>query len=263
MKLHVMKRWVFGCVVGVMGVCLSGCDFNIAGGPMPDVRAEEYLQTNDFRQSTIKGLLNYQKLPTNRVQELMQVPNENVLHMLAENPYLTREEREVFWQDKRWMVRYGVAHNLSLSREEMERALMQENQDVLNGLAANPAVPPDIMWALYKHPNNGYPRKRSFWARIFPAHPQNGPVYSGSFCQNPNCPETIVTQIMAQVIQDGIWVDLYQRTLKTRAETLEIAAKNKGESIPDGGYYRGQIHLWWRGDKGDGAQTNAPAGSQQ
>lgn len=150
-----------------------GCDLRRIGPPIPRLFGKEYLEEHGYGTNVINALLEYQKIDHETVIKLLELPNADVREMLGPNAYLTRNERDILWQDKSERVRYAVATNPSLTSDEVLLAMKDTSSMVWHGLAMNPFVPKNVLITLRY--------KRS--------------VSLSAFAQNPNCPDVIVEEI--------------------------------------------------------------------
>ncbi len=196
---------------------------HIAGVPAYSSNCEAYLRQHHYDETVIRAVLDYEPLTDEQKARLLQIKDMDVQVMLASNPSLTRDEREIFWKSKSEWVRRGVAENMRITREEVMRTLQSKKDDywVSQGLSSNPAVPEDLLLAIYNRP------------RL-----EGGLL---AFASNPNCPEVIRKKIVAE---DN---PMSNNSLERCRKALQYAEEHNGKSKPGGGYYLGQIHLWWKG----------------
>ncbi len=171
--------------------------------------------------SVTNQLVNYLPLDEAIVREITDSRDDKAREMLARNPSLTREQRERFWNLKNRFVRNEVLLNMSLTREEIERALTREDLYAFSGFAMNPMVPEDILLRLYK----GWGKKDKNW------------FY---FAMNPNLPESILIDLMRRNHPEC------NKLLEERLALRRLAIERDSESLPGGGYYGAQIHIWWK-----------------
>ena len=158
-------------IAGVVG--LSGCDMRRLGPPLYETFSKEYLEKNGFSADIVSAVCDGKAIDHDTFLVLAKVPDTSVKHMLARNPHLSREERQMLFKDKDQFVRQGVAMNPALDREEISQALSDSSSFVWGALAMNPAVPADVLLELriQRH------------------------VSLHAFAQNTNCPVAIVREI--------------------------------------------------------------------
>jgi len=181
----------------------------VPGPPFYERWSKEYLLEHKYSSKVVDRLLNYKPLGSNTVARLTAVPETSVRVMLARNPHLTFDERQVLWQDKNEYVRQNLAGNLRLSQEEMDRVLQErgdtfweklslgvfprpraavrreQHRAVLEGMAGNLAEPREtLLQVLDEYRKRGYGRSRDGDHTLF--------LF---FAQNPNCPKEIISKM--------------------------------------------------------------------
>ena len=150
-----------------LALFLTGCP------PLPERYSVQYLKSHEFSPAVIAAVRDGTKIDHETFIVLAAVHDVSVRHMLGRNPYLTREERAVLFQDKNEFVRSGVAMNPSLTPKEIKVAMQDPSRVVIDNMAMNPSLPEEVL--LYLH-NQRH-------------------VLLESLAENPNCPASIVREI--------------------------------------------------------------------
>lgn len=206
---------------------LTGC---VAGVPDYEGDCKKYLLNHDYSQDVVDAFLKHAPLDTNVIAETIRAPNDGVRVVLAMNPHLTFDERQVLWDDNQY-VRNALAKNLRLSEAEIAMVITEQHYFVLPGLASNPAVPHETLIQVYNKLK------------------EQGRAGLQYFVMNPNCPQEIISEIMDKS-NDGVPFmdqnrDFLRRTMERKEEFRQ--AKANGNPFPEGRYYPwGHADLWWR-----------------
>lgn len=140
------------------------------GPPRIKQNAEAYLRSIGAPSKLIWALWNSTEINASDIDYLLSVPDPSVRYLLAMNSSLSKEQRLLLWNDPDEKVKCGVAANRALTREEIECIIRANIKSTFNYLATNRSVPQDILLDLF------YSKKAD---SLF------------SFALNPNCPEEI------------------------------------------------------------------------
>ena len=157
----------------ILLVCLfllSGC----AGPAYPEKDGRQYLKQRGYSSEQIDAIVNGWKLDPSLVRELMKSKSADVRFLVARNPNLTKEQINFCMKDKDDFARSGVARNTSLSPDQIEILTFDPSHTVYCKLAANESLSESTLLRIYKERKPGL-----LW-----------------FAQNPNCPDTIRKEIL-------------------------------------------------------------------
>jgi hypothetical protein len=133
-------------VVFLMLCLLTGC----FGPPLPEKYGSIYLKAHGYSPELIAAIVQYETLPTNRLDELCSIKNKDVKFLLARNPHLPFKYLQYYSNDQDDFIRSGLALNTAISSELIEKLSMDKSQTVCDSLAENSAVPQDVLLRLYR-----------------------------------------------------------------------------------------------------------------
>ena len=163
------------------------------------------------------------------------MPNESVRVMLARNPHLTFEERQVLWRDENVYVRRDLAGNLRINDGEMRMIIQTQPDIVLSGLAGNPAAPQKTLLEVFQ--------------KLQKRGADN--CYYSRFAWNPNCPQEIIDLIAnessGKTPFDESDRKFLQLTMDFKQQCMMLSAH--GKPFPSFGCIWGEADLWWPCEK--------------
>lgn len=180
-----MKTIIITILLAMTGALLAGCD--IAGPAHPERDGRTYLENHGHPTPFVDRVVNGDKLDHGEVIDLSKCSSADVRFLVARNPNLTRDEIDIFIRDKNDFARSGAAWNTNLSPSQIDILTEDPSHTVYCGLARNEALSEDALLRLHKKRNPGI-----LW-----------------FAMNPNCPDSIRQEIVSS--QDDLakrWLDI-------------------------------------------------------
>lgn len=178
--MRIIKFAVFSLVV------LTSCQS--FGPPLPRKYAREFLQSKNYPALLIEKIMKCEKLSEVEFYQLGNSEDKNVRYMIVSNPYTPIPLLTKLAKDPDVMVRQGVAHNTSITKDiidTLNQGYIVPNVDtrkydwrVRSELVQNPSVPDDVILEIYE-------KRQAPLEKIPLAY----------FALNPNCPEIIKQDI--------------------------------------------------------------------
>jgi hypothetical protein len=168
----------------VLGLLLAGCVLNTP--PLYESRAAAFLKRQGVAEAVIEGLTHRQPLTPAEVRTVLQYKDTAALFLLASNDGTPAHIVEKLASSDDVEVRWGAAMNPKLSVDTMTKLRTPGKYSTINGyLARNPALPLDVLRAMYKSNEAG----------------------KADIAMNPSCPPDLVDAILADQPEDvRLWL---------------------------------------------------------